>query len=99
MEEEQIKELLVAVTNHDSRITEIYHRMKAQETQIMAINDLSLSVRELAVNMSSMVSEQKSQGERITRLERAPVARYESVIYMLVSALSGTLFGYIFNLL
>ncbi len=99
MEEEQIKELLVAVTNHDSRITEIYHRMKAQETQIMAINDLSLSVRELAVNMSSMVSEQKSQGERITRLERAPVARYESVIYMLVSALSGALFGYIFNLL
>ena len=99
MEEEQIKELLVAVTNHDSRITEIYHRMKSQETQIMAINDLSLSVRELAVNMSSMVSEQKSQGERITRLERAPAARYESVVYLLMSALSGALFGYIFNLL
>ncbi len=99
MEEEQVKELLVAVTNHDSRITELYHRMKTQETQIMAINDLSLSVRELAVNMSSMVSEQKSQGERITRLERAPTARYESVLYMLVSALSGALFGYIFNML
>ena len=39
--------------------------------------------------MKGMLSEQKSLGERITRLERAPLARYEKVIFSLFSAFLG----------
>ena len=85
----QSAEIRAVLASHQSKIEEIFHRQKAQEHQITAINELSLSVRELAVTMKGMVAEQKSLGERITRLERAPLARYEKVIFSLFSAFLG----------
>lgn len=81
--------MMITLTSHENKIDEIFHRLKAQEQQTKAINELSLSVRELAVTMKGMISEQKSLGERITRLERAPLARYEKVIFSLFSAFLG----------
>ena len=87
MEEE--KEIFVALASHESKIEELFHRLKVQEQESKAISDVSLAVRELAVTMKSMLDEQKSQGERITRLERAPLARYETVFCAIVSAVFG----------
>ena len=89
MQVEARGEVMVALTSHENKIDEIFHRLKAQEQQTKAINELSLSVRELAVTMKGMISEQKSLGERITRLERAPLAKYEKVLFAIFSALLG----------
>lgn len=86
---ESSAEVLLTVTSHENKIDEIFHRLKAQEQQTKAINELSLNVRELAVTMKGMVAEQKSLGERLTRLERAPLARYEKALFMVFSAILG----------
>lgn len=89
MHEEHGDQIMITLTSHENKLGELYHRLKAQEQQTKAINELCLNVRELAVTMKGMVSEQKSLGERITRLERAPLARYEKVLFAVFSALLG----------
>ena len=91
-------EVMITLANHENKIAELYHRLKAQEQQTRAINELSLSVRELAVTMKGMISEQKSLGERITRLERAPLARYEKVLFAVFSAVLGAACGIVLSL-
>lgn len=87
----EIRDIMITLSAHDSKMTELYHRIKAQEQQSKALSDMSLNVKELAVTMKGMLSEQKSQGERITKLERAPLARYEKLIFSVFSALLGFL--------
>ena len=91
--EEISQSILLKLNDHDNRISELSHKVSGQEEQIKIIGELSLSVRELAVNMKNMIREQISQSERITRLERTPLTRYETIIYALISAAVGALFG------
>ena len=89
-----IRDIMVTLGTQNGQITELYHRIKAQEQQISAINGISLNVKELAVTMKGMLEVQKSQSERITKLEKAPLARYEKVIFSVLSALLGFLSAY-----
>lgn len=95
-EENGSRDILIELNDHDNRMCELSRRLKVQEEQTKNISELSLSVRELAVTMKSMLREQISQGERITRLERAPLTRYETIIYAVVSAIAGALIGLLF---
>ena len=97
MQEEGMQDAFLQLNEHENRISELCRRMDRQEQQTAAIGELSLSVRELAVTMKGMLREQISQGERITRLERAPLSRYEKVICSVVSAVIGTLLGFFLN--
>ena len=97
--DDESRDVLVSLTTHESRINELYHRLKMQEEESKAISELALGVNELTVTMKSMLAEQKSQGERITRLERAPLARYETVICAIISALFGAAISLISKLL
>ena len=90
---------MLKLNDHENRISEIARRLEQQEQQIKAIGELSLNVRELAVTMKSMIREQISHSERITRLERAPLSRYEKVIFSVISAIVGALFGFLLNML
>ena len=95
-EENSKRDVLIELNDHENRMHELSRRLKIQEEQTKNISELSLSVRELAVTMKSMLREQISQGERITRLERAPLTRYETIIYAVVSAIAGALIGLLF---
>ncbi len=90
------RDVLIELNDHENRLCELSRRLKVQEEQTKTISELSLSVRELAVTMKSMLREQISQGERITRLERAPMTRYETIIYAVISAIAGALIGLLF---
>ena len=94
--EEINQKILLKLNDHDNRISELKHRVSGQEEQIKIIGELSLSVKELAVNMKNMVREQISHSERITRLERAPITRYETIICAVISAVAGALLGLFF---
>ena len=94
--EETNQKILLKLNDHDNRISELKHRLSGQEEQIKIIGELSLSVKELAVNMKNMVREQIGHSERITRLERTPITRYETIICAVISAVLGALFGFVF---
>lgn len=72
-------EVAVKLEAHDHEIGSLKHRMKDQEEQSRAINDLVLSVQKLAMNMERMLEEQKSQNERLQKLEQEPAKQWSNM--------------------
>lgn len=72
-------EVAVKLENHDQQIKSLKHRMEEQEEQSKTIQDLVLSVKELALNMQAMIKEQGKQGERLAKLEAEPAERWSSM--------------------
>lgn len=91
------EEVLIQLTAQDREIRHIQQRMERLEGQVEAINQLTLSVNNLAVSVREMLQVQKSQHSRLTRLEQMPAERVmgirREVIRALISALAGTLLG------
>lgn len=72
------EEIAVKLEGHEHEIGSLKHRIKEQEEQSKVIQDLVLSVKELALNMKNMLDEQKRAAERLTRLENEPADRWNS---------------------
>lgn len=56
-------DIAVKLENHDQQIKSLKHRMEEQEEQSKTIQELVLSVKELALNMQTMIEVQEKQGE------------------------------------
>lgn len=72
-------DIAVKLENHDQQIKSLKHRMDEQEEQSKTIQDLVLSVKELALNMQSMIEVQGKQGDRLAKLEAAPAEQWSSM--------------------
>lgn len=68
-------------------------RLDLFEKNINQINDLTISVEKMAVNMSNMLEEIKAQGERLEKLENAPVETYHQVKITVITSIIGTIVG------
>lgn len=94
--EVQIVDLHHSVAEHDRRLGEVE---KKQNT----ILDLTLSVKELSINMKNMLDEQKRQGKRLDELEKEPgeTAKYlkRTVISAVASGLIGAILGAVLALI
>lgn len=82
-------EVAVKFENHDQQIKSLKHRMDEQEEQSKVIQDLVLSVKELALNMQAMIKEQGKQGERLTKLEAEPGERWSSMTRTIFNTMVG----------
>ena len=65
------------------------HRISILETGLAQINDLATSVKVLAVNMETMASELKKQGEKLTEIEGKPAKRWETIVIALLTGIVG----------
>lgn len=72
------EEIAVALNGHEHEIGSLKHRMKDQEEQSKVIQELVLSVKELAFNMRNMAEEQEKQGRGLQALENEPAERWNS---------------------
>ena len=68
----------VALENHTIRLTAIESQIAELNSISASIQDLTLSVNKLAINMEHMLEEQKEQGNRIKTLENEPGERWTS---------------------
>ena len=73
------EEIAVKLTALEHETKSAKHRIDDLETQNQAIQDLALSVKELTINMSNMLQEQKRQGEDIEKLKAEPGERWSSM--------------------
>lgn len=68
-------------------------RLEKLEEAIEKANEIAMSVKELAINMNSMVEELSKQGKRLEKLEQKPLddaeATRRTITNTLVSALAG----------
>lgn len=78
-------------------------RLQLLEETVRQINDLTVSVREMAVSMKSMLEEQRAQGERLETLEKEPAEDHRQIkmamITAAISAVVGAVMGAILVLL
>lgn len=78
-------------------------RIEALEETVRQINELTISVREMAVNMGNMLEEQRKQGARLEKLEMEPGETHKqirmSVITTVIGAIVGAVVGAVLMLL
>lgn len=89
------EEIAVELKSHEHEIKNLEYRMTEQEKQFKTLNELVISVKELAHNMKNMMSEQQKQGNKLKRLEDEPVERLNNakttMVNTIVSVLTGAL--------
>lgn len=89
------EEIAVKLEGHEHEIGSLKHRARDLEEQTRVIQDLVLSVKELAINMSNMLEEQRKQGSRLDTLEEEPGENWfmmkKTIFTSVVSTISGAL--------
>lgn len=86
-------EVAVKLENHDQQIKSLKHRMDEQEEQSKTIQELVLSVKELALNMQAMIEVQGKQGDRLAKLEAEPAERWSSMKKTVFNTIVGAMAG------
>lgn len=75
----------------------INHRLSTLEETTRQINDLTISVKEMAVTMKSMLEEQKDQGKRLEALESRDGEMWRKIIGYIATVVVGAVIGYMFK--
>lgn len=91
------KEIEIRLAEHRKDIRSLEKRMDKQESQNEVIQDLVISVKEMAINMTQMLEELKAQGVRLDKLEQKPAESWSAVkmaaLTSLVSGIVGFMLG------
>ena len=87
------EEILVAIHGCKKDIRSLEIRMSKQDAQNEVIQNLVISVKEMAINMAQMLEELKIQGVRLDKLEQEPAESWKLVKTTLLTALISVLIG------
>lgn len=68
-------------------------RLDLLESSINHINNLTISVEKMAMNMANMLEELKRQGERLEELEKEPAETYNQVKQAIITTIVGIAVG------
>lgn len=87
------EEVAIKLAGHDNRLKVSEHRIADLEAQQKRIQELTISVKELAISVKNMVAEQKAQSDRIEKLESEPGQNWESIKKTVLTTITGTIAG------
>ena len=87
------EEVAIKLANHDNRLKVSEHRIEDLEQSQKQIYDLTISVKELALSVKSMVAEQKEQSERIRKLEEQPGEKWNTLQKTILTGVVSTIVG------
>lgn len=62
------------------------HRINTLENNIKILNELTISIKTMAVNIENMNNTLTSQGERLGMIEKLPAARWNHFVSGLIGA-------------
>ena len=79
----------------DHEQTRLNKRIEALEVTVRQINDLTLSVQKLAINMEHMLVNQTEQSKRLEELENRDGEIWRSISMYVLSAVVGALIGFV----
>lgn len=87
------EEIAQAIAVYEEKMKVANHRIDDLEEQQKQIQDLTLSVQELAMSVKNMVEVQKAHSEKISELESKPAQNWNTmqrtVLTAIVSAIAG----------
>lgn len=87
------EEIAVELKGLQKDVRSLEKRMNEQEKQNDIIQNLVISVKELAINMRQMLDEQKEQGKRLDALEREPTETYNLIKSTVLTAIASGIVG------
>lgn len=87
------EEIAVELKGLQKDVRSLEKRMSEQEKQNDIIQNLVISVKELAINMRQMLDEQKEQGKRLDALEREPTETYNLIKSTVLTAIASGIVG------
>lgn len=90
MNEEDVAVKLTAL-EHEAKSAK--HRLDELEIQSQAIQDLAMSVKEMSINMSAQLEEQKRQGDDIEKLKAEPADNWKRVKQKIIDTAIGIVVG------
>lgn len=90
---EPSNEMIAFMAEYKNRMDVSEHRIKDLEEQNKQILSITVSVEKLANSMEAMVTEQKTQGDRLKMLEDEPTVRWNSTkktFFTAITSAAGT---------
>lgn len=69
-------------------------RLDAVEASVQRINDLTIAIEKMAVNIGTMAAELKQQGERLESIEAKPGKHWEAIVDKVIMLIVGGVVGY-----
>lgn len=70
------------------------HRLDLLEKNSNSLNDLVVSVRELALSVKQMQEELKRQGDRLTEIEKEPADNWKKLTWLVITGIVGAVVGF-----
>lgn len=92
----------ISRNEHDAFAKDVDHEQVRQnkriadlEATVRQINDLTLSVQKLAINMEHMLVNQTEQSKRLEELENRDGEKWRSISMYVLTALISAVFGFV----
>lgn len=92
-------DIAVKLAEHSKEIGSLKHRVGEAEEKLDVLQELTISVKELAVNMQAMLKEQEKQGKRIETIEQQPANRWNTLTTVIITAIASGIITYILTAL
>lgn len=69
-------------------------RLDAVEASVHRINDLTIAIEKMAVNIGTMTAELKQQGERLENIESKPGKKWETLVTDIIKLIVAAVVGF-----
>jgi hypothetical protein len=97
------EDMIIQLTANEHDVASLRDRVGKVELQVDAIHRLTVSVNTLAAGVRDLMEAQKSQNDRLNRLELRPAKEAREVrrefVRAIISALTGAVMGAFFTLM
>lgn len=80
----EYRERMARIEDEDKRQN---HRIEKLEGIMESLNELTSSVREMAVSLTAMQKEQEKQGKRLEEIEKEPADKWKKVTWTVVTVI------------
>ena len=87
------EDIVKDLAGHEHEIKNLGYRIGNLETASKQINDIVMSVKELALNMARMLEEQKILSGRVKSLEDKPGQTWDAIMRTAITAIVSALAG------
>ena len=85
---------LARVDDENSRQNQ---RIELLEKNSASLNDLVVSVKELAMSVKQMQEELKRQGQRLEAIEKEPGEKWKKFTWLIITGIAGAVLGFILS--
>lgn len=87
------EDIVKALTEHSEKIKVANHRIDDLEKQQQQIQELTISVQELAMSVKNMVEVQKAHSDKLAELESRPAQNWSTVTRTVLTTIVGAIAG------